>query len=191
MLADCGTPSSQLGFFCSAVRAVTVESFEVFLAVKHCQDRQAQLQSAQCNNMFEVGLPSQSARSYWSHKSCFEQPYWARKLGSNRCGQVIGQAATDQLSLWGNPTMPIVSHTAKLRRRSTRTTIMLCFTWLSSFQFQQRWVCHWLYLTHCGQPIIYEHARSGQTSPSPSRTLYKGYFCYFFFYKSVELCVDD
>lgn len=94
MLADCGTPSSQLGFFCSAVRAVTVESFEVFLAVKHCQDRQAQLQSAQCNNMFEVGLPSQSARSYWSHKSCFEQPYWARKLGSNRCGQVIGQAAT-------------------------------------------------------------------------------------------------
>lgn len=123
---------------------LTVERFSVFLAVKHCQDRQAQLQSAQCNNVWSQP-PSQSAHSYWSHKNCFERPntlhqwvwtqiYCSRgnchiehgnfipKM-SNRCGQIIGQAAPDQLALWGNPTIPIVSCTTKLKWGSTRTTL--------------------------------------------------------------------
>lgn len=89
----------------------------------------AQLQAAQCNDMFEVGPPVSQHRSYWSHKKLFwvaQHSRWTQTYCSrgncytedrssipqmcDRCGQIIGQAST----------MHIVSH--KLRW-STRTVL--------------------------------------------------------------------
>ena len=75
-----------VSLFCGALAA---DHFTACLAVKCCQYWQAQLQWAQCHNVFEVAPPpSKPADSYWSRENCF----WEAER-SPSLSQILGAAA--------------------------------------------------------------------------------------------------